>query len=104
MKIAQYLAAEDAEEQAAVFNEFYHCLKVRCKGRHEDQLCYIADFLDSNGREFVKELNQFAELAVESKAKAEFSNQQLNQRRYELENEIKELEERKAALDGMEPI
>lgn len=57
---AHALAEADADIQAEFFNEFFRHLKVISKERHDTQLSYIADRLDSNGREFAESLSQFA--------------------------------------------
>jgi hypothetical protein len=74
---ARALAETDAGKQAAFLNVFYHYLKVGCKGRHETQVSYIADALDTNGREFAESLAIFAKFAMETRAKVETELQQL---------------------------
>lgn len=87
------LAEGDADEQAEFFNGFYHALKMCCHGKHETQICYIAERLDSNGREFAKMLNSFADLAVESRATLEANIKELWEQKRSLEKEIAEVKE-----------
>lgn len=93
------LAEADSTTQAIFFNDFYRLLKVRCQGKHETQICYIADDLDENGRELFHSLNEFAKLAVESRAKIETGISELHRTRHELEKEIAELVESRKALE-----
>jgi FtsZ-binding cell division protein ZapB len=98
---ASALAGADAQTQATFFNDFYRCLKLSSKGRHESQVCYIADYLDENGREFAKELNTFALLAVESRAKLETEVQELYRNRHELKMQVAELREQRATVQEL---
>lgn len=91
------LAQADAETQAQFFNEFYRLLKVLCKDRHETQIHYIADELDSNGREFAEILHGSAQGAVRARAETENKISDLYRQKGELEREIEHLKE---AIDG----
>lgn len=92
------LAESDAETQGKFINEFYRLLKVACKGRDGNQLCYIADYLDSNGREFLKELIQFADMSVETRAKLETGIQELYRQKHDLEKDVLSLQEQRTQL------
>jgi uncharacterized membrane protein len=89
--VAQALATLDADAQARFLNEFYRSLKLTCRGRHETQLCYIADCLDDNGREFLREMDLFSKLSVESRAKLETELQDLYRQKHEIEKELAEV-------------
>jgi hypothetical protein len=95
--MANALAESSADLQAKFFNEFYRLLKVSSRGRHEQQVCYIAECLDENGREFADSLNAFAKLAFESRVKIEAEMSRLYQDRNNLIEEIKALEEGRSA-------
>lgn len=86
------IAEGDADVQAEFLNELLRHLRVRCRGNHDSQLCYIAERLDSNAREMIDSLNQFAKLAVESHSKMEVEIGELYRQRRELEEEVKKLE------------
>lgn len=85
---AHALAAADSNCQAEFFNEFYRHLKLISKGRQENQLSYIADSLDENGREFAASLSEFAKLSVEARSKIEQEMSELYRQRRELEEEV----------------
>lgn len=97
---ADALACADAEAQAQFFNNFYRHLRVACKGREETQLCYIADHLDENGRAMFKELHEFAQISIETRAKTESTIAELYGRRRELEAEVAALVESKKELEA----
>jgi hypothetical protein len=88
---AQALAKTDAETQAKFFNEFYRHLKLCCKGKDDTQICYVADYLDENGRRFAEQLHDFSKLAQESRAKHEVRIDELYRTKHDLEKEIAEL-------------
>lgn len=92
---ADALACADAEAQGQFINNFARSLKMVCKGKEQNQLCYIADHLDENGRELIKDLQEFAVLSVESRAKQELEISELYSRRRALEDEIAALEAQK---------
>lgn len=86
--LAKALAESDAHVQATFLNEFHRLLKIVCKGRSDNQICYIADELDANGREFAEQLNASAKLASESRVKVENEIRDLWRQKRELETEI----------------
>lgn len=92
---AHALACADAESQAQFINNFSRSLKIVCKGKEQNQLCYIADSLDENGREVIKELQEFSVLSMENRAKTEFEISELYNRKRALEDEIAALESQK---------
>lgn len=85
------LAEAPSDVQAAFFNEFGAHLKTCCRGRHETQLCYLADELNADGRELVSNLHEFAELAANNRASLEISLSELRRQKSDLESEIQRL-------------
>lgn len=59
-----FAAANDAE-QGAFFNEMGRFLDLICKGRKDNQICYISDKLDLYGEEMVLSLAAFIEIKRE---------------------------------------
>lgn len=85
---ARALAEADDETQAEFFNEFAKHLKLCCKGRAETQIHYIADHMDSNGRELCELMRGACLAAVETRAKLETNISDLHQQRHDLEKQI----------------
>lgn len=96
---ASALAAAGDIEQAHFFNQFAASLKQFCKGREDNQLCYMADHLDSNARWFFKDLSEFVALNDENRPKAEIRLSELRSQQWELEKQITALQERKLEME-----
>lgn len=92
--LSSALAQADSKTQAEFFNTFYRHLRQICRGDHESQMCYIAEHLDENGRDFADSLSSFAKLAVESRAK-----HARDQRTEVVKTEINELYRQKRDLE-----
>jgi predicted mannosyl-3-phosphoglycerate phosphatase (HAD superfamily) len=97
---AKALAESDSKTQAEFLNEFYRLVKCTSRGRAEQQICYIADDLDANGRELCSELYHYAQLAAESRAKTETELSILCSQRSNLETEIAKLVEDRKTLES----
>jgi hypothetical protein len=64
-EFAEKLASLSSKSQATVINKLASEIKARCDGKEDAQICWIADDIDSNGREFVNALAEFIKLRDE---------------------------------------
>lgn len=94
------LATACSADQGKFLNQFVRHLKMLCADKLDMQLCYISYELDSNSRSFFLELAKYIELAAESRARVESSNDELRRTKSELENQVRDL---RLALAEIEP-
>jgi len=66
--LAKELAHSDDEMQSRFLNEFSSELQISCRGKTENQLCYLSDKLNRDGKYLVKELADFVNLRLTSEA------------------------------------
>jgi hypothetical protein len=67
--LGKVFALSDAEEQAEFLNVAARTLKAVCRvhdGYEDMQMCRIAEYLDGDGRRFIKDLAEFVKVDEET--------------------------------------
>jgi hypothetical protein len=86
--VARALAHSDDHTQAQFLNDFCKFLHVCCAGKEENQLCYIADYLEPEAARILSELVEFSKLSQESRKTLHEDISKLRTEKWELEKEV----------------
>lgn len=100
--IAIALAEADSEEQGAFFNAFFREVYAMCRGnkhRGEEQVTFIARFLDGTARTAIKEFAGCVDWEIEQDQERRSAECVSRQQLHKLQEEVRQLETRKRQLE-----